>query len=86
MSHARVFTHTQLVARFQQFFTKHGATNDDVPDVNTKESEFGLNYYFLDGVRATASYGRQFSSEGNANVWTVGVTYRFAFPLGRGGY
>ncbi len=86
VSHARVFTHTQLVARFQQFFTKHGATNDDVPDVNTKESEFGLNYYFLDGVRATASYGRQFSSEGNANVWTVGVTYRFAFPLGRGGY
>lgn len=86
VSHAKVFTHTQLVGRFQQFFTKPGAPNDEVPGANTKEPEIGLNYYFLDGLRATASYGRQFSSEGKANVWTAGVTYRFAFPLGRGGY
>jgi hypothetical protein len=86
VSHAKVFTHTQLVGRFQQFFTKPGALNDEVPGANTKEPEIGLNYYFLDGLRATASYGRQLSSEGNANVWTAGVTYRFAFPLGRGGY
>jgi len=85
LSHARVFTHAQLVGRFQQFFTKSGATNDDVPGANTKEPEAGLNYYFMDGLRATASYGRQFSSAGNANVWTAGMTYRFAFPLGRGG-
>jgi hypothetical protein len=86
VSRAGVFSHTQLVARFQQFFAKPGVLNDQVPGVNTQESEFGVNYYFLDGLRATASYGRQFSSEGNANVWTVGITYRFAFPLGRGDY
>jgi hypothetical protein len=86
VSQAKLFTHTQLVARFQQFFTKPGATNDNVPGANTREPEFGLNYYFMDGLRATASYGRQFSSEGNANIWTAGMTYRFAFPLGRGGY
>ena len=86
VSPARVFVHTQVVGRFQQFFTKPGATNDDVPGANTKEPEIGLNYYFMDGLRATASYGRLLSSDGNANIWTSGITYRFAFPLGRGGY
>jgi len=86
VSHAKVFAHTQLVARFQQFFTKPGATNQNVPAANTNEPDIGLNYYFLDGLRATASYGRQLSSAGNANIWTAGMTYRFAFPLGRGGY
>jgi len=32
-----------------------------------------------------SSYGRQFSSAGNLNLWTVGITYRFLFPLGRVG-
>ena len=68
------------------FFTKPDATNGSVPGADTKEPEVGLNYYFLDGLRATGSYGRQLSSAGNANIWTAGVTYRFAFPLGRGGY
>jgi hypothetical protein len=85
VSHSPLFTHTQIVGRFQQFFTKPGAINDAVPVVDTKEPEIGLNYYFMDGLRATGSYGRQFSSGGNANIWTAGVTYRFAFPLGRGG-
>jgi|SRR5580658_168591 hypothetical protein len=86
VSHTRVLARTQVVGRFQQFFTKPGATNADVPGANTKEPEIGLNYYFMDGLRATASYGRLLSSEGNANIWTSGITYRFAFPLGRGGY
>jgi len=86
LSHLPILARTQVVGRFQQFFTKPGATNDDVPGANTREPEVGLNYYFMDGLRATGSYGRQLSSEGNANVWTAGMTYRFAFPLGRGGY
>jgi hypothetical protein len=86
ISHAKVFSHTQLVVRLQQFLTKPGATSDEMPGANTTEPEIGLNYYFLDGLRATGSFGRQFRSEGNANIWTAGVTYRFAFPLGRGGY
>ena len=75
---------TQLVARLQQYWV--GAIPSDVlPSVNTREFEFGVNYYFRDGLRAVSSYGRQFSDAGNMNVWTIGLTYRFAFPLGHGG-
>jgi hypothetical protein len=75
---------TQLVARMQQFWV--GAIPSEVlPSVNTREFEFGVNYYFRDGLRAVSSYGRQFSDAGNMNVWTIGLTYRFAFPLGHGG-
>lgn len=75
--------HTQVVGRIQQFFV--GARADDsLPAVKTTQVEGGLNYYFLDGLRATASYGRQLTVLENKNVWTVGTTYRFAFPLGRG--
>jgi hypothetical protein len=49
------------------------------------KGEFGLNYYLHDGLKAVASYGRQFSSAGNLNLWTVGIAYRFAVPLGRVG-
>jgi hypothetical protein len=73
---------TQLVARMQQFFVGP-LGNDDLPGVNTKQFECGLNHYFLDGLKATSNYGRQFSAEGNKNVWTVGLTYRFVVPLGR---
>jgi hypothetical protein len=75
---------TQVVARMQQFFAGPLAS-DDSPGVNTKQFEFGLNYYFMDGLKATSNYGRQFSAEGNRNVWTVGLTVRFVMPLGREG-
>ncbi len=75
---------TQLVARYQQFFTGE-LLSDALPSVNTKQFEFGLNYYFMDGLRATSNYGRQFSSAGNLNVWTLGLTYRFVVPLGPAG-
>jgi hypothetical protein len=52
--------------------------------VDTRQFEFGVNYYFQDGLRAVSSYGRQFSQSGNMNIWTVGLTYRFAIPLGHG--
>lgn len=72
---------TQLVARYQQFFTGQLAS-DALPSVNTKQFEFGANYYFTDGFKATANYGRQFSSAGNLNIWTLGLTYRFVVPMG----
>jgi hypothetical protein len=72
---------TQAVARMQQFFTGP-LLADGLPDVNTKQFEAGLNYYFMDGLKATGNYGRQFSVEGNKNVWTFGITYRFVVPLG----
>lgn len=72
---------TQIVARYQQFFTGQLAS-DSLPSVNTKQFEFGLNYYFMDGLKAAGNYGRQFSIAGNVNVWTMGLTYRFVVPLG----
>lgn len=71
---------TQLVARYQQFFT--GQIASSLPSVNTKQFEFGLNYYFMDGLKLAGNYGRQFSGAGNVNVWTMGLTYRFVLPLG----
>jgi hypothetical protein len=74
----------QLVARVQQFFV--GALpNDSLPSADTQQFEFGLNYYFRYNLRFVSSFGRQFSSGGNENVWTLGWTYRFVSPLGPGG-
>jgi hypothetical protein len=79
-----VFRHVQVVARMQQFYTGPGWT-ENLPWVNTNMFEFGVNYYFRDDVRFVSSYGRQFAPEGgNMNVWTLGLTYRFATPVGPG--
>lgn len=75
---------TQLVARYQQFFTGQ-LVNDSLPPVNTKQFEFGANYYFMDGLKFATNYGRQFSSLGNVNIWTLGLTYRFVVPMGPDG-
>jgi hypothetical protein len=76
----------ELVGRMQQFFghiEEDEAAEYGLPEANTQQVDFGLNYYFLDGLKATASYGRELSSVGNANLWTVGIAYRFVVPLGR---
>jgi hypothetical protein len=41
-----------------------------------------LNYYIKDGLKASASYGRWLGKR-NYNVWSFGIAYRFAVPLGR---
>jgi hypothetical protein len=74
---------TQVVARLQQYFVGK-LPSDSLPSANTREFEFGVNYYFRDGLRGVSSYGRQFSELENKNIWTIGLTYRFAFPLGHG--
>jgi hypothetical protein len=79
---------TQLVGRFQQAFpgTKVKIRGSyEFPTVDATQAEFGINYYLMDGLRFSGSTGRQFSSAGNGNIWTVGMTYRFAIPLGHGG-
>lgn len=77
------FNRVQLVARMQQYFVGSAPAEDPLP-VDTKRFEFGVNYYFRSDLRAVSSYGRQFSTLGNENVWTVGLTYRFVLPLGKG--
>jgi hypothetical protein len=80
----KVMRKTQIVTRFQQFYIGNGA-NPDLPSADTRMFEGGLNYYIADGLKATTSYGREFSTAGNANVWTVGLAYRWVLPLGPGG-
>jgi hypothetical protein len=75
---------TQVVARMQQYFVGENATDALMP-TNTKQFEFGVNYYFIDGLKASSNYGRQFSTDGNKNVWTMSLTYRFVVPLGHAG-
>jgi hypothetical protein len=75
---------TQIVARVQQFWVGPLA-NDALQPVNTQVFEAGVNYYFMDGLKGSFNYGRQFSSQGNANVWTMAATYRFVLPFERGG-
>lgn len=79
--------HVEVVGRAQQFFagqiTSSEAEESGLSSVNTQQTDFGVNYYFMDGLKATASYGREFSSAGNANLWTIGVAYRFVVALGR---
>ena len=76
----------ELVGRGQQFFAashlsaatvkKLGALGKD-----TNQVDGGLNYYLRSDVRASASYGRQLVLGRNANLWTVGMTYRFIMPM-----
>jgi hypothetical protein len=74
---------TQFVGRVQQFFTGELPSNA-LPNVNTRQVEAGVNYFLLDSLRAVSSFGRQFTSQGDINTWTVGLTYRFVLGLGPG--
>ena len=80
---------TEFVARGQQFFVGAiGAGAEDafgLPGANTREADFGVNYFLRNGMKGIFSYGRQFSSAGNFNQWSFGLAYRFLIPLGRTG-
>ena len=80
---------TEVVARLQQFYTGEispdGAEAFGLPSADTREADFGVNYFFHNALKGIASYGRQFSSAGNANKWSFGIAYRFMIPLGRVG-
>jgi len=54
--------------------------------VDVNQFDFGLNYYLPHNVRLNGSYGRQFSSAGNANIWNFEIVYRFLFPAWPGGH
>jgi len=82
-AHPALLRRTQLVARTQTFQTGTvPGINPNLPGMDTKRTEFGVNYYITDGWKALASYGRAFTATGNSNIWTVGMTYRFVIPLG----
>lgn len=77
----------ELAGRGQQFFAAENLSSKTIKKLgalgkDTNQADFGLNYYLRSDVRASASYGRQFVQDKNANLWTVGMTYRFVLPLG----
>jgi hypothetical protein len=80
---------TEIAGRLEQFFSGSISSVEaeafGLPPANTREGELGVNYYLQDGLKVVGSYGRQFSSAGNLNLWTVGIAYRFLIPLGRVG-
>src|SRR5947209_9601756 len=80
---------TEVVARAQQFLVgaigPDAEADYDLPGVNTREADFGVNYFLRDGMKGIFSYGRQFSPAGNFNQWSFGLAYRFLLPLGRVG-
>ena len=84
----KAMSRTEFVVRQQQFFTGAigwQASPWALPWANTRETDFGVNYFLHDGLKAVGGYGRQFSPLGNFNQWTYGVAYRFLVPLGTTG-
>lgn len=77
----------ELVGRGQQFFRDPNLTAAAAKKLgalgrDTNEGDAGLNYYLRSDVRASASYGRQFAVGKDANLWVIGLVYRFVMPLG----
>jgi hypothetical protein len=76
----------ELVGRGEQFFAASNLSAATIKKLgalgkDTNEADFGMNYYLRSDVRASASYGRQFVLGKNANLWTIGMTYRFLMPM-----
>jgi len=72
------------VFRMQQTFRIDKLGSDGVPSVNTQRADFGLDYNLPHEVRILTSYGRQFSSTRDTNIWEAGIVYRFLFPTWKG--
>ncbi len=72
------------VFRMQQTFRRDNISSDSLPGVNTQRADFGLDYNLPHNTRVLTSYSRQFSSNGNRNIWETGIVYRFLFPAWKG--
>lgn len=70
----------QGVARAQQFFKGQPTPQDFLPFTNVNQFDLGLNYFLPHDIRLNSSYGRQYISTGDANIWNIQITYRFLFP------
>jgi hypothetical protein len=75
----------QVVGRVQQYFKGHPTPLDALPAVDVNQFDVGLNYWFPHNIRLNGSYGRQYSTAGNFNVWNFELVYRFLFPAWPGG-
>lgn len=71
----------QVLGRVQQFYKGTVSPTSGLPSVDTQRVDFGANYYLPHNIHLNGSYGREFSSQGNGNVWEVGLIYRFLSPM-----
>ena len=72
------------VFRMQQTFRRDTAASDGLPLVNTQRADFGLDYNLPHNARILTSYSRQFSANGDENVWETGIVYRILVPAWKG--
>lgn len=72
------------IFRMEQTFRSSPDSEDGLPSANTQRADFALNYNLPHEIRILTSYSRQFSSDGNRNIWQTGIVYRFLFPMWRG--
>ena len=79
-----LFGRLEPVFRMQQTFRGKPDPNDGLPSVNTQRADFGLDYHLPHEVRINTSYSRQFSSNGDVNIWETAIVYRFLFPTWKG--
>jgi hypothetical protein len=72
------------VFRMQQTFRRDTVVSDGLPFTNTQRADFGLDYNLPHNTRILTSYARQFSANGDRNIWETGIVYRFLFPAWKG--
>jgi len=72
------------VFRMQQTFRRDTIVSDGLPFADTQRADFGIDYNLPHNARILTSYGRQFSSTDNHNIWETGIVYRFLFPAWKG--
>lgn len=80
----------ELAARAQQFYAAPNLSASTIKKLaalgkDTNQADVGINYYLGSDVRASAGYSRQFVLGRNANLWTIGMTYRFVVSAWPGG-
>lgn len=74
------FRNSLIALRQEQYWAPAVAQSliTDLPDRNTVSPTLGWTYTMYNGVRFNASYGRNFAQSETHNLWTAGLTYRFA--------
>jgi hypothetical protein len=88
LSHNSFMRKSQVVLRGEQYFAPNQVAMDAMagmmmgdnflPDRDTSRGFAGWNYYVSDAVKLSFAFGRSFALGQNQNIYSAGVTYRFA--------
>ncbi|MBI2677968.1 MAG: hypothetical protein HYX28_04230 [Candidatus Koribacter versatilis] len=84
----KFFRRSQVIARVEQYFVPEmgmgGGGERELPESDTTRFTVGWNYYFRDDLKLAVAGGRSFSTDGDRNVESIGLAYRFTIPLAGG--